>query len=336
MIFLHELGHYLTAKWSGMKVTEFFLFFGPKIWSFKRGETEYGIKCIPARRLRPHHRDEQPRDRRRRPRTSPAPTASSRTRSGCSWCRPARSCTSSRRSSSCSSCLHASLGVPGNSALRPAARRPGARRRRRGRSAASTDGLGRRRGRPRGGRRHREHRRRARRACGTTSATQVAPDPGDDGRRRRRPRRRDARARGHPRTAPARDGETDGDKGFLGIAPQDEQLPDRARRTRSTAIGGGRSAHRRADGPAPSPAWRRFFTGGVDDFAADVAEGGAQPSRHRRPTASAARRPPARTTSSGSCRSSASPASAPASSRRAWSASSSSWPPSTSRSACST
>jgi len=47
MIFLHELGHYLTAKWSGMKVTEFFLFFGPKIWSFKRGDTEYGIKLIP-------------------------------------------------------------------------------------------------------------------------------------------------------------------------------------------------------------------------------------------------------------------------------------------------
>ncbi len=48
MIFLHELGHYLAAKWSGMKVTEFFLFFGPKIWSFKRGETEYGIKLIPV------------------------------------------------------------------------------------------------------------------------------------------------------------------------------------------------------------------------------------------------------------------------------------------------
>ena len=47
MIFLHELGHYVTAKWSGMKVTEFFLFFGPKIWSFRRGETEYGIKLIP-------------------------------------------------------------------------------------------------------------------------------------------------------------------------------------------------------------------------------------------------------------------------------------------------
>ena len=48
MIFLHELGHYLTAKWAGMKVTEFFLGFGPKIWSFQRGETEYGIKAVPA------------------------------------------------------------------------------------------------------------------------------------------------------------------------------------------------------------------------------------------------------------------------------------------------
>jgi len=47
MIFLHELGHFLAAKWSGMKVTEFFLFFGPKLWSFRRGETEYGIKLIP-------------------------------------------------------------------------------------------------------------------------------------------------------------------------------------------------------------------------------------------------------------------------------------------------
>ena len=48
MIFLHELGHYATAKWSGMKVTEFFLFFGPKLWSFRRGETEYGLKLIPV------------------------------------------------------------------------------------------------------------------------------------------------------------------------------------------------------------------------------------------------------------------------------------------------
>ncbi len=47
MIFLHELGHYLTAKAAGMQVTQFFLFFGPRIWSFKRGETEYGIRAIP-------------------------------------------------------------------------------------------------------------------------------------------------------------------------------------------------------------------------------------------------------------------------------------------------
>ena len=48
MIFLHELGHYLTAKWAGMKVTEFFIGFGPTIWSYHRGETEYGFKAIPA------------------------------------------------------------------------------------------------------------------------------------------------------------------------------------------------------------------------------------------------------------------------------------------------
>ncbi|NNE74627.1 MAG: PDZ domain-containing protein, partial [Acidimicrobiales bacterium] len=48
MIFFHELGHYLTAKWAGMKVTEFFLFFGPRLFSFRRGETEYGMKLIPA------------------------------------------------------------------------------------------------------------------------------------------------------------------------------------------------------------------------------------------------------------------------------------------------
>ena len=48
MIFLHELGHYLTARWAGMKVTEFFIGFGPRIWSYHRGETEYGLKAIPA------------------------------------------------------------------------------------------------------------------------------------------------------------------------------------------------------------------------------------------------------------------------------------------------
>jgi membrane-associated protease RseP (regulator of RpoE activity) len=47
MIFLHELGHYLAARRAGMKVTEFFIGFGPRIWSFRRGETEFGIKAIP-------------------------------------------------------------------------------------------------------------------------------------------------------------------------------------------------------------------------------------------------------------------------------------------------
>jgi membrane-associated protease RseP (regulator of RpoE activity) len=48
MIMLHELGHFVMAKRAGMKVTEFFLGFGPKLWSFQRGETEYGVKAIPA------------------------------------------------------------------------------------------------------------------------------------------------------------------------------------------------------------------------------------------------------------------------------------------------
>jgi regulator of sigma E protease len=47
LIILHEAGHYVAAKATGMRVESFFLFFGPKIWSFKRGETEYGIKTIP-------------------------------------------------------------------------------------------------------------------------------------------------------------------------------------------------------------------------------------------------------------------------------------------------
>ncbi|MGI8939680.1 MAG: M50 family metallopeptidase [Iamia sp.] len=48
MIALHELGHFVMAKRAGMKCTEFFLGFGPRIWSVQRGETEYGLKLIPA------------------------------------------------------------------------------------------------------------------------------------------------------------------------------------------------------------------------------------------------------------------------------------------------
>jgi membrane-associated protease RseP (regulator of RpoE activity) len=47
LIMVHEAGHFLAAKRAGMKVTEFFLGFGPRIWSFRRGETEYGAKVLP-------------------------------------------------------------------------------------------------------------------------------------------------------------------------------------------------------------------------------------------------------------------------------------------------
>ena len=47
-VMIHEFGHYITAKRFDMKVTEFFLGFGKRIWSFTKGETEFGIKAIPA------------------------------------------------------------------------------------------------------------------------------------------------------------------------------------------------------------------------------------------------------------------------------------------------
>ncbi|HEY6635416.1 MAG TPA: M50 family metallopeptidase [Acidimicrobiia bacterium] len=43
----HEAGHFLAAKATGMKATEFFFGFGPRIWSTRRGETEYGVKALP-------------------------------------------------------------------------------------------------------------------------------------------------------------------------------------------------------------------------------------------------------------------------------------------------
>lgn len=47
IVMIHELGHFLTAKHAGMKVTEYFVGFGPRLWSFRKGETEYGIKALP-------------------------------------------------------------------------------------------------------------------------------------------------------------------------------------------------------------------------------------------------------------------------------------------------
>jgi membrane-associated protease RseP (regulator of RpoE activity) len=46
-VMLHETGHFVVAKWFGMKVTRYFVGFGPTIWSTWRGDTEYGIKLLP-------------------------------------------------------------------------------------------------------------------------------------------------------------------------------------------------------------------------------------------------------------------------------------------------
>jgi membrane-associated protease RseP (regulator of RpoE activity) len=45
---LHECGHMWAARATGMKVRRYFVGFGPTLWSTRRGETEYGVKAIPA------------------------------------------------------------------------------------------------------------------------------------------------------------------------------------------------------------------------------------------------------------------------------------------------
>lgn len=47
LIFVHELGHFLVAKASGVQVNEFAIFMGPAIWKKQKGETLYSIRCIP-------------------------------------------------------------------------------------------------------------------------------------------------------------------------------------------------------------------------------------------------------------------------------------------------
>lgn len=46
-VFLHEIGHFATARFTGMKVTQFFMGFGPRLWSRTRGELEYGVRALP-------------------------------------------------------------------------------------------------------------------------------------------------------------------------------------------------------------------------------------------------------------------------------------------------
>lgn len=47
LVAVHELGHLITAKYFGMRVEQFSIGFPPKIWSFRKGETEYAISAIP-------------------------------------------------------------------------------------------------------------------------------------------------------------------------------------------------------------------------------------------------------------------------------------------------
>lgn len=46
-IFLHEVGHFSTARLTGMKATQFFMGFGPRVWSRTKGEVEYGVRALP-------------------------------------------------------------------------------------------------------------------------------------------------------------------------------------------------------------------------------------------------------------------------------------------------
>jgi len=46
-VFLHEVGHFVTARLTGMKVTQFSMGFGPRLATWQRGEVEYGIRALP-------------------------------------------------------------------------------------------------------------------------------------------------------------------------------------------------------------------------------------------------------------------------------------------------
>ena len=47
LVLVHELGHFATAKMTNMRVDEFAIGFGPKIFSVKKGETVYSLRAVP-------------------------------------------------------------------------------------------------------------------------------------------------------------------------------------------------------------------------------------------------------------------------------------------------
>ncbi len=76
MVMLHEVGHFVMARRAGMKATEFFVGFGPRLWSVRRGETEYGVKALPLggyvkiigmTNLEPVPAEDEPRTYRQKP-----------------------------------------------------------------------------------------------------------------------------------------------------------------------------------------------------------------------------------------------------------------------------
>ena len=92
-VMLHETGHFVLAKRFGMKVTRYFVGFGPTIWSTWRGETEYGIKALPLGgfvKIVGMHSLDDPDD----PADEPRRSAASRPGSGSRSCARARPCTS--------------------------------------------------------------------------------------------------------------------------------------------------------------------------------------------------------------------------------------------------
>ena len=64
LILLHELGHFLAAKWIGIPIARFSVGLGPKMWGFKIGETEYCLSLIPCGGyVMPSLKDEEPFDK---------------------------------------------------------------------------------------------------------------------------------------------------------------------------------------------------------------------------------------------------------------------------------
>ncbi len=47
LVFIHEAGHYLVAKWCGVRIEVFSLGFGKRLFGFRRGDTDYRVSLIP-------------------------------------------------------------------------------------------------------------------------------------------------------------------------------------------------------------------------------------------------------------------------------------------------